>query len=41
MRLVEVVMGEKTGEETCKTTIELAKKFGKEPVLSKKDVPGL
>ncbi len=40
MRLIEVVMGEKTSEETCKTTIELAKKFGKEPVLCKKDVPG-
>lgn len=40
MRLVEVVMGEKTSEETCKTTIELAKKFGKEPVLCRKDVPG-
>jgi enoyl-CoA hydratase/3-hydroxyacyl-CoA dehydrogenase len=40
MRLVEVVMGEKTSEDTCKVTIELAKKFGKEPVLCKKDVPG-
>ncbi|MEM2780639.1 MAG: 3-hydroxyacyl-CoA dehydrogenase [Candidatus Bathyarchaeia archaeon] len=40
MRLVEVVMGEKTSEETCKATIELAKKFGKEPVLCRKDVPG-
>lgn len=40
MRLVEVVMGEKTSEETCKVTIELAKKFRKEPVLCKKDVPG-
>lgn len=40
MRLVEVVMGEKTSEETCNTTVELAKKFGKEPVLCRKDVPG-
>ena len=40
MRLVEVVMGEKTSEDTCKLTVELAKKFGKEPVLCKKDVPG-
>lgn len=40
MRLVEVVMGEKTSEETCNTTIEMAKRFGKEPVLCKKDVPG-
>ena len=40
MRLVEVVRGEKTSEDTCKVTVELAKKFGKEPVLCKKDVPG-
>jgi len=40
MRLVEVVMGERTSEDTCKVTIELAKKFGKEPVLCRKDVPG-
>jgi enoyl-CoA hydratase/3-hydroxyacyl-CoA dehydrogenase len=40
MRLVEVVMGAKTSEETCKVTLELGKKFGKEPVLCKKDVPG-
>ncbi len=40
MRLVEVVMGEKTDDETCKATMELSRKFGKEPVLCKKDVPG-
>jgi enoyl-CoA hydratase/3-hydroxyacyl-CoA dehydrogenase len=40
MRLVEVVMGEKTSENTCKVTIDLAKTMGKEPVLCKKDVPG-
>ena len=40
MRLVEVVMGEKTSENTCNVTIDLGKKFGKEPVLCKKDVPG-
>jgi len=40
MRLVEVIMGQKTSKETCNATIELAKKFGKEPVLCKKDVPG-
>ena len=40
MRLVEVVMGEKTSEDTCNVTINLAKKMGKEPVLCKKDVPG-
>ncbi len=40
MRLVEVIMGEKTSEETCKTAMEMTKKLGKEPVLCKKDVPG-
>ena len=40
MRLVEVVMGEKTSENTCNVTVDLGKKFGKEPVLCKKDVPG-
>jgi enoyl-CoA hydratase/3-hydroxyacyl-CoA dehydrogenase len=40
MRLVEVIMGKKTSQETVNVTIELAKKFGKEPVLCKKDVPG-
>jgi enoyl-CoA hydratase/3-hydroxyacyl-CoA dehydrogenase len=40
MRLVEVIRGQKTDDETCNTTLELAKKFGKEPVLCKRDVPG-
>lgn len=40
MRLVEVVMGEKTNDDTCDTTMELSRKLGKEPVLCKKDVPG-
>lgn len=40
MRLVEIVMGEKTSEEVSNVTLDLAKKFGKEPVLCKKDVPG-
>jgi len=40
MRLVEVVMSEKTSEETCNVSIELVKKFGKEPVVCRKDVPG-
>jgi len=33
-------MGQKTDQETCNVTIELTRKFGKEPVLCKKDVPG-
>ena len=40
MRLVEVVNGEKTSEETTNVTVELSKKFGKEAVVCKKDVPG-
>ena len=40
MRLVEIVMGEKTSENTCNVTLDLGKKFGKEPVLCRKDVPG-
>jgi enoyl-CoA hydratase/3-hydroxyacyl-CoA dehydrogenase len=40
MRLIEVVMGEKTNEETLKSTMDLSKKLGKDPVLCKKDVPG-
>jgi enoyl-CoA hydratase/3-hydroxyacyl-CoA dehydrogenase len=40
MRLVEVVMGQKTNDDTRDTTMNLSKKFGKEPVLCKKDVPG-
>ncbi|MEM2460751.1 MAG: 3-hydroxyacyl-CoA dehydrogenase NAD-binding domain-containing protein, partial [Candidatus Hadarchaeales archaeon] len=38
MRLVEVVRGEKTSDETVRITVELAKKFGKEPVIVNKDV---
>jgi enoyl-CoA hydratase/3-hydroxyacyl-CoA dehydrogenase len=40
MRLVEVIMGDETSEETCNISVELAKKFGKEPVVCRKDVPG-
>jgi len=40
MRLVEVIRGEKTSDETLNTTIELGKKFGKETVVCKKDIPG-
>jgi enoyl-CoA hydratase/3-hydroxyacyl-CoA dehydrogenase len=40
MRLVEVVMGQKTTESTRDATLALTKKLGKEPVLCKKDVPG-
>jgi len=40
MRLVEVIRGMQTSDETVATTIELTKKFGKEPVEVKIDVPG-
>jgi 3-hydroxybutyryl-CoA dehydrogenase len=40
MKLVEVISGIKTSPETIATTIDLAKKFGKEPVEVKVDIPG-
>jgi 3-hydroxyacyl-CoA dehydrogenase len=40
MRLCEVIKGDKTNDETLNTTIELGKKFGKEVVVCKKDIPG-
>ena len=40
MRLVEVIRGMKTSDETIALTMELAKKLGKEPVEVKVDVPG-
>ncbi len=40
MPLVEVIKGEKTSDETVEITVALSKKFGKQPVVVKKDVPG-
>jgi enoyl-CoA hydratase/3-hydroxyacyl-CoA dehydrogenase len=40
MPLVEIIKGNKTSDETVKITYELAKRFGKQPVIVKKDVPG-
>ncbi len=40
MRLVEVIYGEKTSDETAQVTYELAKKLGKDPVYCRKDVAG-
>jgi len=40
MKLVEVIRGIKTSDETIITTLELAKKMRKEPVEVKVDVPG-
>ncbi len=39
MKLVEVVKGDQTNDETIQTVIELAKQMGKTPVLCK-DAPG-
>jgi 3-hydroxybutyryl-CoA dehydrogenase len=40
MRLVEIIRGYSTSDETIKTTIELAQKMGKTTVEVKKDSPG-
>jgi 3-hydroxybutyryl-CoA dehydrogenase len=40
MKLVEVVRGAKTSDETVDAVVEVAKKMGKEPVVVKKDSPG-
>ena len=40
MRLVEVIRGHYSSDETIKTVINLAKKMGKEPIEVKKDSPG-
>ena len=40
MPLVEVIRGEKTSSLTVKITEDLAKRFGKQTVLVKRDVPG-
>jgi len=40
MKLVEVIRGSYTNDETTHTVMELARKMGKEPVEVKKDTPG-
>ena len=40
MPLVEITRGSKTSDETVKITFELAKKFGKQPIIVNKDIPG-
>jgi 3-hydroxybutyryl-CoA dehydrogenase len=40
MKLIEIVRGLKTSDETVKTIRELSLKLGKEPVVVKKDTPG-
>ncbi|MGW6173729.1 3-hydroxyacyl-CoA dehydrogenase family protein [Arthrobacter sp. NPDC055138] len=40
MKCVEVVRNDATSQETVDTTMELARRFGKEPVLINQEVPG-
>jgi 3-hydroxybutyryl-CoA dehydrogenase len=40
MRLVEVIRGYYTSDETVSTAVDLVKSFGKTPVVVKKDTPG-
>jgi len=40
MKLVEIIKGKYTNEETIKKTIEICEKIGKKPILVKKDVRG-
>jgi 3-hydroxybutyryl-CoA dehydrogenase len=40
MKLVEVIKGAKTSDETIQTVMDVAHKMGKETVLVKKDCPG-
>jgi len=40
MKLVEVIRGMRTSDETVAATIDLTRKFGKEPVEVRVDVPG-
>ena len=40
MRLVEVVRGPATSDDTVETTAELARRIGKEPVTLNKELPG-
>jgi 3-hydroxybutyryl-CoA dehydrogenase len=40
MRLVEVVKGEETSEETAHLVAEVARRVGREPVILRKELPG-
>jgi len=40
MKLIEIVRGAKTSDDTLNTIVEVTKKMGKEPVVVKKDVAG-
>jgi len=40
MKLIEIIRGAKTSDETINAIVEVTKKMGKEPVVVKKDVAG-
>ena len=40
MKLIEIIRGAKTSDETINTIVEVTKKMGKEPVVVNKDVAG-
>jgi len=40
MKLIEIIKGAKTSDDTINTIVEVTKKMGKEPVVVKKDVAG-
>jgi len=40
MKLIEIIRGARSSDETINTIVEVAKKMGKEPVVVKKDVAG-
>jgi enoyl-CoA hydratase/3-hydroxyacyl-CoA dehydrogenase len=40
IKLVEIVYGAKTSDETVNLTLELMKRIGRDPVVCRKDVPG-
>jgi 3-hydroxybutyryl-CoA dehydrogenase len=40
MKLIEIIRGAKTSDDTVNTIVEVSKKMGKEPVVVKKDVAG-
>lgn len=40
MKLVEVIKGEKTGEEIIEAAMDFTRRLGKEPVYCRKDAPG-
>jgi 3-hydroxybutyryl-CoA dehydrogenase len=40
MKLIEITRGVETSDATLETTLELARRYGKETIVCKKDTPG-